>query len=83
MKLTPVYSQGLDVVLKPLAYRRVFHALKKLQDGSLGLAQTSIWQSDLHTPGISRRLESLKAPLLTAPKPMGGLCEPGGSAKWL
>jgi hypothetical protein len=83
MKWTSVDSHGLDVVLKPLANRRVFHALKKLQDGSLGLAQSSILSSGFHTPGISRRLESLKALLFTARKPFGGFCELGGSAKWL
>ena len=55
MKWTPVGSHGLEVVLKPLVKERIFHALEKLQDGSYGPTQASIWQSDHHTSGPYRQ----------------------------
>lgn len=61
MKWTLVDSHGLDVVLKPLAQGRVFHALEKLQKGSDGLTQTSTRQVDLHRPGACRQSEAHKA----------------------
>ncbi len=61
MKWTPVGLHGLEVVLKPLANEQVFHALEKLQDGSYGLKQASIWQPDHHTLGAYRQFKPLKA----------------------
>jgi hypothetical protein len=62
MKWTFVDSHGLDVVLKLLDNGWVIHALKKLQDGSCGLTQTSTRQRDFHSPGAaSRQSESPKA----------------------
>jgi len=60
MKWTPVGSHGLDVVLEPPVKRRVVHALEKLQNGSDGLMQASIWQHDHHTLGAYRQSEALK-----------------------
>jgi hypothetical protein len=61
MKWTPVDSHGLDVVLKPLATSRVFHALEKLQDGGYGLTKASTRQHDHHAPGTYRQSEPLNA----------------------
>jgi hypothetical protein len=61
MMWTPVGSHGLEVVLKPLAKERIFHALEKLQDGSHGPTQASPRQADHHTPGGHPQFEPLKA----------------------
>ena len=71
MKWTPVGSRGLEVGLKPLVKERVFHALEKLQDGSHGSTQTSIWQADHHTPGPYRQFEPLKALFFPAREHIG------------
>jgi len=55
MKWTPVGSHGLEVILKPLAMERIFHALERLQAGSHGSTQASIWQADHHPPGPYRQ----------------------------
>jgi len=67
MKWTPVGSHGLEVVLKPLAMERIFHALKKLQDGSHGPTQASTWQAVHYPPGAHRQ---------------SCFTHFGGSAKW-
>jgi|GEM_PF-4146054 len=61
MMWTPVGSHGLEVVLKPLAKERIFHALEKLQDGSHGPTQASPRQAVHHTPGGHPQFEPLKA----------------------
>lgn len=70
MKWTLVDPHGLDVVLKPLAKRRVFRALEKLQDSSYGLTQTPTWQL-IPTPGAYRQSEPLKALFFPAREPTG------------
>jgi len=69
MKWTLVGSHGLDVVPKPLANERDFHAHEKLQNGSHGPKQSSTWQADRHTPSTH---------LLRC-----SFYHFGGSAKWL
>ena len=71
MKWTPVGSHGLEVVLKPLVNAPVFHALEKLQVGSHGPTQASIWQADHHTPGPYRQFEPLKALFFPAREHIG------------
>jgi hypothetical protein len=71
MMWTPAGSHGLEVVLEPLAKERVFHALKKLQDGSHGPTQASTWQPDHHTPGAHCQFEPLKALFFPAREHIG------------
>jgi hypothetical protein len=71
MMWTPVGSHGLEVVLKPLARDRVFHALEKLQDGSHGPTYASPRQADHHTPGGHPQFEPLKALFFPAREPIG------------
>jgi len=71
MKWTPVGSHGLEVVLKPLAEERVFHALEKLQDGSFGPTRAAPRQPDYHTPRARRQFESLKALFFPAREHIG------------
>ncbi|MCJ7814419.1 MAG: hypothetical protein MUP31_00050, partial [Xanthomonadales bacterium] len=55
MTWTFIDSCGLEVVLKPLAIVRVFHAFKKLQIGSYGPPHISSLQ-----PGPSSQPQPLK-----------------------
>ena len=55
MKLALVDSHGLEVVLKPLAIRRVVYAHEKLQNGSYELKQAQI-SPPHHYPQIVSRL---------------------------
>lgn len=61
MTWTFIDSCGLEVVLKPLANERVFHAFKKLQNGSYGLPHISSLQ-----PDPSSQPEPLKPTFFTA-----------------
>jgi hypothetical protein len=83
MKWTFVDSCGLGVVPKPLAHGRVFHAFKKLQNGSYGLPHVSSSQSGYHPPGPSALSEPLKPTFFparehipTGTAPHGAFLEP-------
>ena len=71
MKWTLVASHGLDVVLKSLANRRVFHALAKLQNGSYGLTKASTRQPDHHALGAYRQSEPLNTLFITSREHIG------------
>jgi len=59
MKWSFVDSCGLDIVLKPQANGRVFHAHEKLQQGSYGLTKASIRQPCHRTLGACRQFDPL------------------------
>jgi len=71
MKWMLFASHGLDVVLKPLATSRVFHALEKLQDGGYGLTKASTRQPDHHALGAYRQCKTLNAPVIPSREHVG------------
>jgi hypothetical protein len=82
MMWTPVGSHGLEVVLEPLARKRVFHALEKLQDGSYGPTHASTCQADHQTPGAHHQFEPLKALFFPAGEHIGSRNQAAEHVLW-